>query len=301
MTAGLYWAVAFVALETLQYTVFGGLMQGVDPVRFAAWSGLAVVVAFAGRAAIFAQGEVRAALGAPGALIGINLLNAVGWGALLLSVRQIEPAVAYTVGAAVMPFAVWVAALAGATGAAAPRNGAEKAGVLLMGLCVVVLTVVVLSGQSGFARGGTAGAALGLGAAAAEGVIFTIVVLIAGRLNARGVGPGALFGLRFVLFAALALMLAGRGEGAADPTAAWLALIGVALIAPPLYALQRAIATASAMTVAVATAFGPLAIFALQIAEGRFAPSGFTLAGLTVYTTGALIAARGAWAAERAG
>lgn len=80
----------------------------------------------------------------------------------------------------------------------------------------------------------------------------------------------------------------------------WLAGLGAVLIGPPLYALQRAIAAAPAMTVSIATAFGPLCIFAAQLVEGRFDASSYTLIGITIYSVGAVAAAFGAWRAERA-
>ena len=70
--------------------------------------------------------------------------------------------------------------------------------------------------------------------------------------------------------------------------------IGLLLIVPPLYALQRAVALISTLSISVLAALGPFVIFGLQMIEGRVTYSAATLAGLTVFFVGAMVAALGA-------
>ncbi len=70
-------------------------------------------------------------------------------------------------------------------------------------------------------------------------------------------------------------------------------LIGIEIlvIVPPLYALQRAVALVSSLTISILTALGLFVIFALQIVEGRVDYSTATLIGLAVFSAGSLAAA----------
>ena len=58
----------------------------------------------------------------------------------------------------------------------------------------------------------------------------------------------------------------------------------------PLYAMQKAVSDAGVLLLSTITALGPLVVFCLQMTEGRVAFSGFTLAGLPVYSLRALLA-----------
>ena len=119
-------------------------------------------------------------------------------------------------------------------------------------------------------------------------------------MNAKGLGPTAQFAARFVLYVVIAGVLALMGVDAKGPVSmpelSLVFLVGLAVIAIPIYASQRAVSLISAKTLAVATATGPLIVFGLQMIEGRigFAPA--TLFGLVVYCSSALmIAGIGAW------
>ena len=70
-------------------------------------------------------------------------------------------------------------------------------------------------------------------------------------------------------------------------------LIGLIVIALPLYLVQKAVPLVHAPTIAAMTALGPALVFAMQFFEGRVAYSAATLIGLTIYFVGALTAALG--------
>ena len=296
--AGLIWAIAFVLLESIQFVWFGGLFQRVNSFVFG-FSVLGVVVAlFVGRAALIVPEELTRALRQPGLLFKINAAAALGWVAFLGSVQLIEPAVAYTIGSGVMPLTALALYYLGWGEGEALRNRAETLGTLVVALAVLALGVITLAGLSGFVRGGGAAAALGIALAVSDGVWFTLMLAWCQRLGRQGVGPGAIFGLRFPLYVLLAgtlgLVTAEKADVPQGRDMVWMIALGLALIVPPLYALQRAVALVSTMTLGTMTAAGPFVIFLLQIFEGRVDQSGLTLAGLGLYFAGAVLAAAGA-------
>ena len=75
--------------------------------------------------------------------------------------------------------------------------------------------------------------------------------------------------------------------------AAIVILIGLAIMAFPLYAMQKALSGISVLLLSRITALGPCIVFLMQMVEGRVAFSGFTLAGLLTYSSGVLLAMPG--------
>ena len=63
-----------------------------------------------------------------------------------------------------------------------------------------------------------------------------------------------------------------------------MAAAAVLLIVLPLYLNQRGVALASPMTVRVVHAAGPVLVFALQLADGRFSASPWSLAVIIAYS-----------------
>ena len=297
--AGLIWAFAFVFVEAVQYVYFGNVFQRVNSFFFGAiviGLSTAFVITFA---AIRTPEQMRAAGRNLPVLFIVNVLVCLSWIALLISVQVIEPAIAYTLGAGAMPLAAWAAHRIGVPEGDAPRNRLEKTGLVTILGSLIWLSVVTVTGQSGFVRGGIGIGLLGVGLALAEGVMFTAVLVYCQRLDRNGIGPGAVFGLRFVLYVFVAAGAAAIGIDAKPALldASELAVIigiGLLLIVPPLYALQRAVALISTLSISVLTALGPLIIFAMQMIEGRvsFAPA--TLIGLALFFAGSILAAFGA-------
>ena len=165
------------------------------------------------------------------------------------------------------------------------------------------MTFVTIAGWSGFVRGGTVAALLGVAMALAEGVLFTWLLVLCQRLDRKGVSASVVFGLRFPLYVIAAGVLGVMGFDQKAPLSAGetaiVVALGLLLIIPPLYALQRAVALVSTLTISVLTALGPFVIFALQWVEGRVDHSTATLIGLGVFFTGSLAAAFGAVRAAR--
>ena len=110
-----------------------------------------------------------------------------------------------------------------------------------------------------------------------------------------------MFGLRFVLYIGVAGAFAALGFDHKQSVAPFEMMVivglGLALTIPPLYAVQKAVALISTLTISTLTALGPFLIFGLQIIEGRVAYSPATLIGLTICFAGSILAAVGAvWA-----
>ncbi len=115
----------------------------------------------------------------------------------------------------------------------------------------------------------------------------------------------AQFGLRFPLYIVLSIGGVALGLDAKGPVpVADIALavgIGLVIMAFPIYAVQRAVALVSTLTIGAITALGPLFVFGLQTIEGRVDYAPATLFGLAIYFAGAAIAAAGSSHAARRG
>ncbi len=296
--AGILWGSAFVVLESIQFVFFGGIFQRMSSFLFGFLVfGLAVFF-FVGWTSIRAPGQLKTAFANPKLLFAINLTATLAWIAFLSSVQLIEPAVAYTIGAGVMPMTAYLAFRCGVPEGEAMRSRTEALGNLLVLFGILYLSVITIAGWSGFVRGSSMVAFAGVLFAIADGVLFTWLLIYCQRMDRAGVSSGAVFGLRFPLYVLVAGSLAALGADkkmALSPgEIAIIVAIGFALVIPPLYALQRAVSMISTLTISALTALGPFVIFGLQMIEGRVEHSLATLVGLVVYFTGALLAAFGA-------
>jgi drug/metabolite transporter (DMT)-like permease len=168
---------------------------------------------------------------------------------------------------------------------------------VILSAAIAFLSVSTVLGWSGFVRGGTFAAVAGVVMSVACGALMTAMLLYGNRLDKRGVGPVAQFGLRFPLFLAVALaaFLVGIDDKGAVPTHDMLIAVaaGLVLLAFPVFAVQKAVSLSSTLTIGSAAAVTPLVVFLLQMVEGRVDYSRATLAGLAIYFAGAMLAAMG--------
>lgn len=299
---GFLWCATFVVLDAAQAVLFGGFLQRLDSllVGFLVFglSSLACLVVVLLRA----PGELRAALHDPRTLVALNLTSAGGWLAYLGAIQLIEPAVAFTIFSGVIPLTIVAARAWTHGGADTSLDPWELTGLALLALGLLVLAVSTLAGWSGFVRGGAGVAALGIVLSVVSGIAMSGMLLASYRLSHQGVGPAAVFGLRFPLY----LLLAGCGyllgiddKGPVAPADLLVAVaVGLGVLAFPIYAVQKAVSLTSALTLGAATALIPVVVLAMQMVEGRVAYSGATAAGLAIYTAGALLAAAGRTRAE---
>lgn len=294
---GLIWCAVFVALDTAQAVLFGSFLQRIDSLLLGllvfGLSSLACLV----YVRLCARDELRAALGAPGLLTQLNVSTAAGWLAYLGAIQLVEPAVAFTIFSGVIPLIIVAARAWRGDDAGARFHGFEIVGLVVLALGLALLAVTTLAGLSGFVRGGVDVAFAGLFLAALSGVAMGWMLLASFGLNKIGVGPAGVFAARFPLY----LILAGAGylagvddKGAVAPDVLIPAvLLGIVVLAFPIYAVQQAVAHTSALTVGAATALIPVGVLVLQSLEGRVVYAPATAFGLAVYTVGALVAAAG--------
>ena len=295
---GVFWGLTFVALEAVQYVYFGGLFQRMSSYLFGFLVFGVTVFLFVGWAAIKHPHQLKIAFANPAQLIGANVTATLAWGAYLTSVQLIEPAIAYTIGAGTMPITAYLAHRFGVPEGEPTRNRIEAFGNIVLVCGILYLIFVTVSGSSGFVRGDRFTATAGVAFAIADGVLFTWMLIYCQRMDRVGVGAGAVFGLRFPLYVLATGGLVALGVDQKIeilvPELSTIVLIGLALTIPPLFALQKAVASISTMTIGALTALGPFIIFGLQIVEGRVEYSNATLVGLVIYFAGALLASLGA-------
>ncbi len=301
---GLVWGFAFVFTESFQAVFFGALFQDLSPFLFGLFVFGITSFLFIGWTAFKQPEQITAALNNPRPLITINVCVSLAVMAYFTSIKLIEPAIAYCISAGAMPITTYILYRCGVREGEGMRNKVEGFGNLLLLGSILYLGVITIAGSSGFVRGNQLYALLGVLLAITDGFFFTWVLVHSQRLDKVGVGPGAVFGLRFILYTILvgiiayvepATNVAGMPSVLSEPTDfSFIILIGVLLTIPPLYALQKAVALLSTLTISTLTALGPFIIFGLQLYEGRVEYAPATLIGLVIYSAGALIAAVGA-------
>lgn len=177
------------------------------------------------------------------------------------------------------------------------RNRVEGVGLITVVIGVNYLAAITLLGQSGFVRGGWTAAMAGLLLTCVSAVSLAATMIYSQRLNRLGIAPIAQYGLRFPLYVMVALPAAWLtldGKGPVDSGGLLAAtVIGFAIMAFPVFAMQKAISLMSTLTLAAITALGPLFVFLFQIVEGRVAYAPATMTGLMIYFGGAVLAAYG--------
>ncbi len=302
---GLLWCLTFVILEAVQAVYFGGVFQRMDSFLIGSLV-FGISAAGAIRLTLLRRPEeIALAFANRGALFFVNLYAAGGWIAYLLAVQIIEPAVAFTIFSGSVPLTILAAAWLGMPEASSVRNRLESIGTSIIALGLAVLIVITGAGWSGFLRGDVPAAVAGIVLAVASGSLITLMLLYAYRLNRQGVGPMAQFGLRFPLYIVLsiggvALGLDAKGTVPAEDIAVAV-IIGLLIMAFPIYAVQKAVSLVSTLTIGAMTSLGPLFVFGFQLIEGRVAYAPATLTGLLIYFVGALLAVAGSSKAARRG
>lgn len=295
---GIFWCLVFVVLDALQAVYFGGFLQRVDAFYTGALVFGVPCALILGWLWLADRDQLSRAMGNTSALTGLNVTAAGAWIAYLLALQLIEPAIAFTLFSGVIPISAIAARRFGFHEALPVRNRIEAAGYVAVLTGMAVLAAVTLFGMSGFVRGGAAAAAGGLILALLSGVFITGMLLYGGRLHFSGVRPLAQFGLRFPLYTVLAIggYLLGLDAKAPPTTGDTIVIltIGMVLLAFPIYAVQKAVAMTSTLTIGAFAATGPLLVFVFQLADGRVAYAPATAIGLAIYFVGAIVGATGA-------
>ena len=295
---GVLLALLFVTLESFQFVFFGGLFQRMSSFMFGFLVFGLTAIAFISWIAWKDPAQISRAFSNPRALISINVMAALAFGAYLMSVQLVEPVVTYTISSGTMPITAWLLHKFGVGEGEDMRNRMESVGTMMLLFVIFYLAYVTITGHSGFVRGDQEVAVAGVLLAITDGVFFTLVLVYSQRLSKTGVGAGAVLGLRLPLYVVIAggcvLYDFDYKQSLETSEIALFVLLGLLLTIPPLYSLQKAISMISTLTISALTALGPFFIFALQLLEGRVDYSTATLIGLGIYFVGALFAAVGA-------
>ncbi|AHB50196.1 hypothetical protein W911_10665 [Hyphomicrobium nitrativorans NL23] len=299
---GLIWCAVFVVLDAAQAVVFGTVLQRMDSLLVGIYvfgtSALLCLVIVVVRA----RHELQIACVNPALLAALNVSSAVGWLFYLGAVQLIEPAVAFTLFSGIIPLSIVVARRADGDGPRLPLSAWERCGLFILAIGLVALAASTIGGLSGFVRGGFFVAVCGVLLSLFSGVAMAGMVLASYRLSDRGLSPAAVFALRFPLYLLFATCgyLLGFDDKGAVPAADFAAAValGLAVLAFPIYAVQKAVSLRSSLTLGAATALIPVAALFLQTLEGRVGFSAATALGLAIYTVGAVIAAAARTRAE---
>ncbi len=295
---GLLYCLSFVTLEAFQAVYLGSVFQGVDSFLVGTWVfGISVVWCTLATALLRPQ-ELLASIRAWRIVLALNLFAGLTWSTYFIAVQLIEPAVVFTIFSGMVPLGTVVGAWMGLPEAKSQEKWFSRIGKVTILLSLLLLAAMTILGLSGFTRGGAGTAFAGVVLSAVSGGFTAFVILYSVRLNKRGVGPLAQFGLRFILYTLLAvaafiLGLDDKGSQVAPGVLAGIVAVGLAVIALPLYLVQKAVPLIPASTIAAMTALGPGMVFLMQLFDGRIAYSTATLLGLMVYMAGALLAVRG--------
>ncbi|MEM1388919.1 MAG: hypothetical protein AAF748_15035 [Pseudomonadota bacterium] len=292
---GLIYCGCFVTIEAFQAVFLGGVFQSVSAFMIGAWVFGLSTAACTAAVVITRPQQIRAVLTSWRLVAALNGLTALTWTAYFAALTLVEPAVVFTLFSGALPLATRLAGAAGMPEAHESPSRGAKAGYGLILLAMAALCATSAAGFAGFTRGSAWIALAGAALAITSGACTAFVILYSARLNRRGIGPMAQFGLRYWVYTLLAIGVVYSGlDPAPAPQAgalAWVVALGLITIAFPLYLVQKAVPLVPAPTIAAITALGPVLVFAMQAFDGRISFSAATLAGLILYSSGAVLLA----------
>jgi drug/metabolite transporter (DMT)-like permease len=297
-TQGLLWCLVFVVLDAIQAVYFGSVLQRIDGFLLAGlvFGGTSVVCIL--WTVLKRYDQIQLVLKNTSTVVKLNITTSGGWLFYLAAVQQIEPAIAFTIFAGSIPFFAILASSVGFSEGQTPRNTFELIGNLILLFGLFLLSYFTIAGLSGFVRGDTKTAIMGVVLSFAAGASITGMLLYGQRLNRFGLNPVTQFGFRFPLFIVLSLFAVLLGLDAKEFVAGadmLLAVtIGLVVLAFPIYAVQKAVSLTSSLTIGALASTAPSIVFVLQLVEGRVEASLFTTFGLLVCFLGAVTGAFGA-------
>ncbi|WP_157735726.1 hypothetical protein [Granulosicoccus antarcticus] len=295
---GLTYCLGYVFLEAFQAVYLGSLFQQVDSFRLGAWVFGLSFLGCALLAGVLYPNELKTALRSRSIVVSLNIMVALTWCCYFLAVQLIEPAIVFTIFSGMVPLGTAFAQRKAIATSPMKNQRGEVIGLALILLAILFLALITLSGHSGFVRGGWATALAGVVLAVISGTATAYVILLSVKWHEQGASPVIQFGMRFMLYVPIALMAVQLGidakpEASIPMAFPALVLIGMVVIALPLFLMQKAISLVSASFIAALTALGPAMVFVLQLLDGRIAYAPATLAGLAIYIVGALLAVSG--------
>src|SRR6516164_8218181 len=220
--------------------------------------------------------------------------TAVAWTSFFFALTHLDPAICNTIHSAMGPLTVVVL---GARGVTLAKPGAigriEYAGYAGIAVSVAGLWWVVLGGYSGLALTNLAASMAGLALLSVSGISITISLLYCKRLQDRGIGADAVTAARYlllILFAGTVVLWHGNFSGVDTPRQfTLLSAATTVFIVLPLYAYQLGIGRTTPLTAQVIRALGPVFVFAMEQFDGRLHYSLPTLVCILVYSASIIV------------
>jgi hypothetical protein len=274
--AGVALLLAFVASQAVRDVHLGHLFGSLGLFEAALLAFGTAAVLFGAGLLVFRREQIDLLIANRTTVLLLNVTTMIAWMSYFGSLRLVEPAAANLAFAGVAPVAVAVFAGLGLS------SGNEKVPSLLersvhaalLGV-VVLLAVIVSTGQSGFAGIDPLTGLAGVGLACLAGVSITAESIYAKRMNERGVSPLAIVGTRFILVTLVAGVMVMRElspyAGYSPETLAGQALVFLAILIGPIYLAQAGLARTSPLVSGTILAVGPVATLALQSIAGGIA------------------------------
>ena len=296
-SSGLFFCVVFLTTESIRSVYFGGVFQQassflVGSLVFGIISGCILSYTYVTNCS-----QLVLAWSIRWVVVKANLVTAASWMMYFFAIQMIEPAVAYTIFSGIILITMLVAAKTGMVDENIRNDQITRVGYKGIVLAIVLLSAITLFGLSGFVRGATLVAAVGLGLAVGASVLIAYAIIMCKRLDRKGLTPSTQLGVRFILYVLIAGTLAAFGfDSKGEVSSSHLAeivLLGIVLTAAAGYAVQKAVSLMTSQAIGVASAFGPCLVFSLQLLEDRVDFTAWTLFGVCLYCISALLVSVG--------
>jgi drug/metabolite transporter (DMT)-like permease len=280
---------AFTLSQSLRDVYFGAVFQGVDffAILLLAF-GLSTII-FGVMALLRAPHEFGLLRKHLRSLIAANLTTALAWSCYFFALTHVDPSVVNTIHSGMGPLTVFVLGIFGIRLAQARPGGiAEKFGYAGIAVSIAGLWWTVLSGHSGLPADHFAQSLAGVALVMVSGVSITVSLLYCKRMQDGGLSADTVTATRYFLLIAVAggVELAHGRLGGIDTAGrlVFLSAASIVLIVLPLYVFQLGIGRTAPLTAQIIRALGPIFVFAMAQFDGRMTYSAATLICIAVYS-----------------
>ena len=280
---------AFTLSQALRDVYFGAVFQGVDYFAILLLAfGLSTVI-FAISTLIRARHEFALLRRHVRSILAANVTTALAWSCYFFALTHVDPSVVNTIHSGMGPLTVVILGWFGIKLAQGKATGAlENIGYAGIAASVAGLWWVVLSGRSGLGMENFSASLAGLALMMVSGVSITVSLLYCKRMQDGGIGADTVTSVRYLLL----IVIAGGVEiwkgrlGGIDTTAQLgiMSVAAVVLVVLPLYAFQVGIGRTAPLTAQVIRALGPIFVFAMAQVDGRIHLSLPVLICIVIYS-----------------
>lgn len=296
-SSGLFFCVVFLTTESVRSVYFGGVFQQASSFLVGSLVFGIISVCILSYTYVTNRSQLILAWSIRSAVVKANLVTAASWMMYFFAIQLIEPAVAYTIFSGVILITMLIASKTGMVDEDIGNNQITTVGYKGIVLAIALLSAITAFGLSGFVRGTTLVAAVGLSLAVGAGALIAYAMIVCKRLDREGLTPSTQLGVRFILYVVVGGVLAvfgfdSKGE-MSTPHLAEIVLLGIVLTGAAGYAVQKAVSLMTSQAIGVASAFGPCLVFSLQLVEGRVDFTPWTFFGVCLYCISALLVSIG--------